>query len=400
MRLNKLSILIFIFVVHANLFSCKKATKPNPVVITPEINIQDAFQVRKVAGSTIRFYVYSNKISTSIVSVDFTLIDGTATSPKDYVAASGTILIPANQTQTTIDVQINEDVTDLRQSNLQFTVQLNNPKNCTLVTTFAKGIIVTEDGSYLPTDSVGYITPLSYAGYSLVWNDEFSGSGLDANIWNQEIGNNNGWGNSELEYYTNSLKNIFLSNGILIIEARKETVGNFYYTSGRITTQNKKNFKFGRIDIRAKLPVGKGVWPALWMLGEKITTVSWPACGEIDIMELIGTYPGRVYSTMHWKNSSGTHDSKGANYILSSGDFSQQFHVYSIVWALDQINCYVDDQLYLTVTLSDVGSANYPFNANQFFLFNVAVGGQWPGSPDSTTAFPQRMFVDYVRVFQ
>jgi beta-glucanase (GH16 family) len=348
----------------------------------------------------MQFYLNSNKITTNSISVDYSLLDGTATSPGNYVAASGTITIPANQTQAIIDVQIKGDPTNLRQANLQFTVQLSNPKFCTVTASTAKGTILTEDGTYLPTDNTGYTTPLTYPGYTLAWSDEFAGANLDLGVWNQEIGNNSGWGNNEQEYYTNSFKNTFLSNGNLIIEARKEALGGFNYSSGRMTTQNKKNFKFGRIDIRAKLSVGKGIWPTLWMLGANISSAGWPACGEIDIMELIGTYPGRVSGTVHWKNSSGNHDSKGTNYNLSSGDFSQQFHVFSIVWAQDIIKWYVDDQLYLTTTNADVGTANYPFNADQFLLFNVAVGGNWPGSPDAATAFPQRMFIDYIRVFQ
>ena len=218
--------------------------------------------------------------------------------------------------------------------------------------------------------------------------------------WNQEVGNGSGgWGNNELEFYTSSPGNTFISNGNLIIEARKETADRFNYTSGRMTTQLKKFFKFGRIDIRAKLPVGKGIWPALWMLGSNITSAGWPACGEIDIMELIGTYPSTVYGTLHW-SASASHASKGANYLLTTGDYSKQFHVFSIVWQQNDIIWYVDDQKYLEVSAIDVGAANYPFNLNQFFIFNVAVGGSWPGSPDNTTTFPQRMFVDYVRVFQ
>jgi beta-glucanase (GH16 family) len=278
---------------------------------------------------------------------------------------------------------------------------LSNPKFCTLTSASATGTIITEDGANLSTENTGYTTPLTYPGYSLVWSDEFSGTGLDLGAWNQEIGNgNNGWGNNELEFYTSSPKNSFVSNGNLIIEARRETVGNYNYTSCRMTTQGKKYFKFGRIDIRAKLPVGKGMWPALWMLGSNIGSAGWPACGEIDIMELVGTYPSRVTGTMHWKPVSGTSINKGANYSLLSGTFSEKFYVFSIIWKQDIIRWYVDDQLYLTTTSADVGSANYPFNADQFFIFNVAVGGNWPGPPDWTTEFPQRMFVDYVRVFQ
>ena len=385
------------------LFSCnsKGDTPGPPPPSIPVLTVQDATEVRIATGIAMRFYASISKASTNIITVDYLLTDGTATSPRDYTAALGTITIPANQTQATFDVQIKGDPTNLRQPNLQFIVQLSNPKFCTLGTTTAKGTITTEDGTYLPTDNTGYTTALTYPGYTLAWSDEFSGTNLDAGVWNQETGNgNNGWGNNELEYYTGSLKNTFLSNGNLIIEARKEPIGGFNYSSGRMTTQNKKQFKFGRIDIRAKLPVGKGIWPALWMLGTNISSVGWPACGEIDIMELIGTYPGRTTGTMHWKPVSGSSLSKGANYYLSAGDFSQQFHVFSIVWAQDIIKWYVDDQLFLTNTIADVGAANYPFNADEFLIFNVAVGGNWPGPPDTNTAFPQRMFVDYVRVFQ
>lgn len=377
--------------------ACGKGDDPPtpPVPIIPEINVQDMVQNRTANDATMRFYVYASESSTNSVSVDYLLVAGTATSPKDFVAASGTITIPANQNQAILDVLIKGDPANQRQPNLQFTLQLSNPKLCTIATTSAKGTIVSENGTYLPTDNTGFSSPTSYTGYNLVWSDEFSGTTLDGITWNQEIGNNNG-NNHELQYYTNSLNNTLVSDGNLIIEARKETIGGFNYSSGRMTTQNKKSFKYGRIDIRAKLPVGKGLWPALWMLGTNISSVSWPACGEIDIMELVGTYPGRVYSTLHWKNTNGSHASYGLSYNLASGDFSQQFHVFTTIWTKDNIKSYVDDKLYFTITTSDMAA----FNAEQFFIFNVAVGGDWPGSPDATTTFPQRMFVDYVRVFQ
>ena len=379
-----------------NLFFCSKGTDPGP-----DLSIQDVSQVRSTTESTMTFHLILSKPATNSVSVDYALTDGTAISPRDFVYAAGTVTIPENQTEATIDVQIKGDTLNTRQPNLQFTVNLTNPKFCTLTTASAKGIIVTEDGTYLSTDNAGYTTPLTYSGYSLVWSDEFSGNSLDLNNWNQEIGNGNGgWGNNELESYTNSLKNTFVSNGNLIIEARRETIGSNNYTSGRMTTQEKKFFKFGRIDIRAKLPVGKGIWPALWMLGTDITSVSWPACGETDIMELIGTTPATVYGTLHWSNTAGIHASKGSSFSLLSGDFAKQFHVFSLIWAENNMQLYVDDQKYLDISISDVGADNYPFNSDQFFIFNVAVGGNWPGPPDNTTEFPQRMFVDYIRIFQ
>ncbi len=394
---------LFIGIFCYGVIGCKKTgdTPVIPPAVIPAITILDVSQPRSAANTTMQFYLNSNKSTTNAVTLDYSLVDGTATSAKDFVSASGTITIPANKTQAIIEVQIKGDPADLRQPNLQFTIQLSNPKNCTLTTTSAKGTIQTEDGTYLPTENTGYTTPLSYPGYTLTWSDEFAGAALDAGTWNQEIGNGvAGWGNHELEYYTNSLKNSFLSGGNLIIEARKELMVGYNYSSARLTTQNKKSFKFGRIDIRAKLPVAKGMWPALWMLGANISSIGWPACGEMDIMELVGSAPGLVKATMHWKNGDGSHGSKGADYVLSSGNFSQQFHVFSMVWSQDTIKCYCDDQLFNTVTSADTGQANYPFNADQFFIFNLATGGDWPGPPDANTPFPQRMFVDYVRVFQ
>lgn len=395
MKLVKFFPIVAIVVYGMFLSACKEGDDPAPPdAVIPEINVQDVTIERTTADATMRFYVYGTQVSTNVVSFDYTLVPGTATSPKDFVASSGTLSIPANQNQVVLDVVIKGDPTNQRQANLDFTLKLSNPKLCTISTSSAKGIIVSENGTYLPTDNTGYSTPATYTGYTLVWSDEFSGTSLDASAWNQETGNNNG-NNHELQYYTNSPKNTFVSDGNLIIEARKETISTFNYTSGRMTTQNKKAFKYGRIDIRAKLPVGKGLWPALWMLGTNITSVSWPACGEIDIMELVGTYPGKVYSTLHWQNA-GSHASYGLEYSLASGDFSQQFHVFTTIWTKDNIKSYVDDKLYFTMTTTNIAA----FNAEQFFIFNVAVGGDWPGSPDASTTFPQRMFVDYVRVFQ
>jgi beta-glucanase (GH16 family) len=394
-KLSRSILIIFFSIILLHLFSCSKGSDPGP-----ELSIQDASQTRSTTESTIKFQLTLNHTASNPVSVDYSIEDGTATSQKDFQSASGAVTIPANQTVTTIDIVIKGDPLNTRQPNLLFTVNLTNPKNCSIKTPSAKGTILTEDGTYLSTDNTGYSTPLTYPGYSLIWSDEFSGSALDMSNWNQEVGNGSGgWGNNELEFYTASPRNIFISNGNLIIEARKETVDRFNYTSGRMTTQEKKYFKFGRIDIRAKLPVGKGIWPALWMLGTNITSVGWPACGETDIMELIGTNPSLVYGTLHW-SISGSHASKGANFPLLTGDYSKQFHVFSIIWKQDDITFYVDDQKYLEVSAIDTGASYYPFNANQFFIFNLAVGGNWPGSPDNSTDFPERMFVDYVRVFQ
>jgi beta-glucanase (GH16 family) len=391
-------VLVMLFAIA---FSCKKSEGEKQPAVIPVMKVENASQARTAADGTLYFTVTLNKTTTVPVSADYSLVDGTAVSPEDYTKTSGTITIPASQAQVQLSVSIKGDPEDIRENNLEFTLQLSNPQGCTLGVTSAKGIIITENGKNLSTDNAGYTTPVTYPGYTLTWSDEFSGETLDATTWNYETGNGSGgWGNNELEYYTNSNKNIFISNGNLIIEARKESISGFNYSSARITTQNKKTFTYGRIDIRAKLPVNKGIWPALWMLGNNISTAGWPACGEIDIMELIGTYPSRTYGTSHWASSSGAHGSKNGGYDLQSGNFSQQFHVFSIVWTADAIKWYVDDQLFLTNTKAETDNGNYPFDKPQFFIFNVAVGGDWPGPPDGSTSFPQRMFVDYIRVFQ
>ncbi len=394
---------IYILLIYLSLFcACSKSDNsvPVPVPVISTISVADVIQPRESKlVSSFRFFINVSPVNPKDIKVNYSTKDGTALSGKDYVATSGTLTIAANKSFAFIDVSIPAD--SLRQAEQTFSLELSAPVNATVTGSGKATGTIQNDGTYLPTDNTGYSTPLTYPDYTLVWSDEFSGVKLDPAVWNQEIGNGaNGWGNRELEYYTNSLKNSFLSSGNLIIEARKEAISGFNYSSARLTTQNKKSFKFGRIDIRAKLPVAKGMWPALWMLGTNISSVGWPACGEIDIMELVGSAPSNVKATMHWKDGAGGHASKGADYTLSSGNFSQQFHVFSMVWKKDSIRCYVDDHLTTTVTSTDAGPDNYPFNADQFFIINVATGGDWPGPPDASTPFPQQMFVDYVRVFQ
>ncbi|MDQ2720931.1 MAG: glycoside hydrolase family 16 protein [Bacteroidota bacterium] len=254
------------------------------------------------------------------------------------------------------------------------------------------------DGTYLPVNDSGYVAPASYPGLSLKWSDEFNGKTLDPSSWGFDTGGG-GWGNNELENYTSSSKNLFVTKGgYLVMEARSETLGSENYTSAKIESKGKREFTYGRIDIRAILPKGKGIWPALWLLGSNISNTPWPACGEIDMMELLGHEPNKVYGTMHW--SDGGNDTHiGKDYVLAYEDFSQKFHVFSIVWNNSKIEWYVDNNKYFTGNKSDV-NGNYPFDNPFFFILNVAVGGNWPGNPDGTTVFPQRMIVDYVRVYQ
>jgi hypothetical protein len=247
----------------------------------------------------------------------------------------------------------------------------------------------------------GYTTPLEYAGYQLVWNDEFNGNSLNTANWVFEIGDGCphlcGWGNNELQFYRS--ENAWVSDGVLTIEARSQSMGNRNYTSARLKTQGKHSFQYGRIDIRALLPRGQGIWPALWMLGDNITSVGWPRCGEIDIMELIGGGPGRdnrVHGTLHWYNNG--HVFTGGSYTLPSGIFANEYHVFSIIWDELSIKWFVNDIQYHEINIAP--SHMTEFHQSHFLIFNVAVGGIWPGNPNETTILPQQMKVDYVRVFQ
>ena len=375
--------------------ACKKGDGGNGS--SNGITISNASQNRSTVSSTLRFLVTLDKVASQPVSIDYATTSGTAVVNTDFKPKTGTLTIPASQTDGYIEVEVTPDST--RKEDQLLYVEMSNAVNATIVKAKGTGTIINANGLYFPVDNAGYTTPSTYPGYALAWSDEFSGNQVNGSSWTFEQGSN-GWGNNELQNYTNTTDNAFVSAGNLVIEARRETGGSPNYSSARMITKGKKIFKFGRIDIRAKTPKGKGIWPALWMLGNNIDGVSWPACGEIDILELLGHEPNKIYGTMHWGANVSSHASKGTSYILNGSSFDQQFHVYSIIWKQDSINVLIDDQQYFQFLKTDVGSANYPFNADFFFIFNVAVGGNWPGSPDGTTVFPQRLIVDYVRVFQ
>ncbi len=235
----------------------------------------------------------------------------------------------------------------------------------------------------------------------LVWADEFNTPGHpDTSKWAYNIGTgNNGWGNNELEYYTNSDNNARVENGKLIIEARKENVGGKNYSSARMLTQGKADWTYGRFEIRAKLPAGLGSWPAIWMLGSNIDKVGWPACGEIDIMEHVG----KSLNEIHWSAHSKLYNwPKGTQKTAKAfiNDVTTSFHVYTLDWSKKAMKFYVDNVLYLTVENEDKSDEYYPFVAPQFLLLNLAVGGGFGGPKVDDSIFPIRMIVDYVRVYQ
>ena len=243
--------------------------------------------------------------------------------------------------------------------------------------------------------------------WKLIWQDEFNardGSPVDKTKWTAEVGGH-GWGNHELQYYTDRIENAFQKNGSLVIRAMKEdyTGPNVSrsYTSARLITKQTFTATYGRFEARIKLPRGQGMWPAFWLLGNDINKVSWPKCGEIDIMELIGKEPSTIHGTIHGPGYSGKKGLSSSHSLKGNEQFADAFHVFAIEWEPNVIRFYCDEVLYKTVTPTDLPQGttwvyNHPF----FILLNVAVGGDWPGVPDSTTMFPQEMLVDYVRVYQ
>ncbi len=230
----------------------------------------------------------------------------------------------------------------------------------------------------------------------LLWEDNFDSSQLDSSKWTTEA-NDFGGGNNELQYYTNRSENVAVENGTLKITALKENYLTREYTSGKIKTQYKGDWKYGRIEARIKMPEGKGIWPAFWMLPTSNVYGSWPNSGEIDIVELVGGTDGdkTIYGTLHygppWQFTNGV-------YQLEEGKFSDDFHVFAIEWSPDTIKWFVDTIIYSMKTESDV-THWLPFQEKFYLMLNLAVGGNWPGYPDETTVFPQVMEVDYVRVF-
>ena len=244
----------------------------------------------------------------------------------------------------------------------------------------------------------------------LVLEEEFSTSGVpNPAFWTYDIGTgNNGWGNNELQYYSKRPQNIKVEDGVLKITAIKESFMGAAYTSGRIISKGKFEQKYGRFEARIKMPYGKGLWPAFWLLGNNIelnvetpddpATVAWPRCGEIDIMEYLGSNPTNIFGTVHGPGYSGG-NAISKNFALTNNRYDNDFHIFGIEWGENYINYYVDDVLYNQITPKNV-PGEWVFNQPFYIILNMAVGGSFPGSPNSQTVFPQTMVVDYVRVYQ
>jgi beta-glucanase (GH16 family) len=241
-----------------------------------------------------------------------------------------------------------------------------------------------------------------------VMQDEFDTDGVpNSALWTYDIGtgpNNDGWGNNELQYYTDRTENVTVENGYLLITAKEEAFNGSNYTSARIKSEGLFEQAYGRFEARIKVPYGKGYWPAFWLLGNDCDQNAWPQCGEIDIMEYLGDMPTTVFGSAHGPGYSAG-DAISKEYVLQNDRFDTGFHVFGIEWAPDYINYYVDDVLYQQITKQDVidetnGEGEWVFDKPFYIILNVAIGGNLPGAPNSDTVFPQTMLVDYVRVYQ
>lgn len=234
--------------------------------------------------------------------------------------------------------------------------------------------------------------------WELIWEDNFDGPEgqlLDSTYWDYDIGTD--WGNNQLEFDTDRAKNVSLDgNGNLVITAYEEEYKGQQYTSARLVTRDKFEKTYGKFEVRAKLPIGQGIWPAFWLLGANIGEIGWPECGEIDIMEYRGQEPSINHGTVHGPGYAGD-QAIGNNYTLKDGQFNEGFHIFSIEWEPKRIKWYIDNNRYHEITPDDL-TGEWVFDQPFYIIINLAVGGHWVGPPDAETTFPQTLTVDWIRV--
>lgn len=389
-KLSKLALLL----IAAVCFQCGKDDTPS---VVPNIYFPiDVSALESPENSTFEFPLVLDRSTDREVTVHYETNSLTAIEGEDFLPVSGTVSFAPGETSATIIVEIVID--EYIEEDEQFRVVLTQSQNGVFLNGSQQALgTIRNDDTAIQVTTEGYVSADSYSGKSLVWSDEFDESEINLNNWTYDLGAH-GWGNQELQLYTSNSQNSYVHDGNLMIVAKNE--GN-YYTSARMKSIDLQEFQYGRIDVRALLPEGQGIWPAIWMLGANFPTAGWPACGEIDIMELIGSSPNYVHGTVHYGDDYTQHQFTGQGTSISFGQtFSDEFHVFSIDWNEQGITWYLDDVEFFSIDQTVSGNQNYPFDNPFFFILNIAVGGEWPGYPDETTEFPQYMAVDYVRVFQ
>lgn len=381
----------FIFSIIIFSFSCKKSEE------LPKITIESTTITESNETQTLTLKVFLSRSSSNNIVGKVSTRERSALAEEDFVKQNRTSLeIPAGELEASFTVEI---LGDFSYEPDEYFFVLFDEISGAEPSADAFRIDILNDDADSNALLQGPDSPEEYAGMDLIWRDEFVNNELNSSNWTQEFGDN--WFNNELQTYTDEGRNTWIQNGNLIIEARNEPSpygGNNQYTSARIITENKFEFQYGRVDIRAAMPEGQGLWPALWTLGANISEVSWPKCGEIDILEMLGGGTENIaHNALHWQGDVDK-ESHGNAYTIPSGSLHGEFHVYSIIWDETSITYLIDnvERDVINIEASDMTEFHLP----HFLIMNVAVGGDWPGSPDATTVFPQQMIVDYVRVFQ
>ncbi len=330
-----------------------------------------------------------NNLKPSDLTVVSTVVGTDSNNPNGD--GSGKVDFTISATNATYyKVLINNETLEFTQNTFSYTFTNGGTNTYSIIIAAYNGV-----GSVSITHTVKVYV---YKELLLVWQDEFNQDGApNASNWGYNTGTgDNGWGNNESQYYTNRLDNAKVENGVLKITAQKEAYQGSQYTSARLLTAGKFDFTYGRIDVRAKLPAGGGVWPAIWMLGSNISSVGWPACGEIDIMEYVGNNPGKISSAIHTTSSSGA----TVNYkAVSITNETTEFHLYSMVWTAESLTFMLDDVAFYTYNPTTKNDQTWPFYNKQFIILNIAMGGTLGGTinPNFTSA---TMEIDYVRVYQ
>lgn len=345
---------------------------------------------------------------------DLTIKGWRMTDVRDYAVLNGYNFEPVNSGDVNEDGAFNgKDVLQLRKYIIGLTSDINenagdinsdyklNGKDVLQMRKLIVGLAIENDITPFD-DSLSDIDKIKQT-YTLVWSDEFNGNKLDESIWSYEGSGTHR--NAELQVYCDNADegNVYIEDGCCVLEARKESRHGYNYTSGSITTYGTKQFKYGVMEINAKLPKGKGVWPAFWMLGVNPTTgvSNWPATGELDIMELVGggINDSTTHGTAHATDAQNNHIAKGGSYVLPDGTFNDDFHLIGVLWTDTDIYWYIDDTVYFSVDTTDPDYMCY--NKYEFYiLLNLAIGGSWPGDPADSTEFPSKYYIDYIRVYQ
>lgn len=388
---------VFLFAAITVIFISVGCQKDEPPAVAP--NVQFPIDINGLENEENRFFefpVVLDQSTTRDITIFYETRPLTAEANLDYIPVQGSLTVPAGTASATITVEIVVD--EFIEEDEAFRLVITGTQGAFLVdgSQEAIGTIINDD-TFIGVSDAGHVSADSYPGKSLVWSDEFSGDAIDLAHWTYDLGAS-GWGNQELQNYTSSSENAYVNDGKLFIVAKQEGI---HYSSARMKSIGLQEFQYGRIDVRAMLPFGQGIWPAIWMLGANFPTVGWPACGEIDIMEVIGSSPNILHGTIHYGADWTQHNYVGQSTYLPSGEtFADEFHVFSIDWDENGITWLLDDVPFYNVNTGVTGGQPYPFDNPFFFILNVAVGGQWPGYPDASTTFPQFMAVDYVRVFQ